>query len=246
MLAVEPRAAPTMPEDSAVAPEPNERAYDIRYVAVIADGHRRWARARGASVGAGYEAGVDTAWSCVHDAIDLRVQELTLFCFSTENWRRPREEVDGLMALAEKRIAADTEGLAGSGVRMRFIGRSDALPASLAERMRWAEQLTASNDAITLFLAFNYGGRREIEDAAAGFAQNGGRSFADCLYAPEMHDPDVLIRTGGDKRLSNFMLWRLAYTELVFRDEFWPDFTRECFEDSLAEFASRRRRFGGS
>jgi undecaprenyl diphosphate synthase len=229
-----------------VAQEEQEGGRTARYVAVIADGHRRWATSRGVSVIEGHRAGMDTVVARVYDALDLGVCELTMFAFSTENWRRPADEVDGLTLLAAQRIAEDCPRLARRGVHLRFIGTREGLPPRLIDQMRSAEDLTASNAELKLFLAFNYGGRREIEDAAAGFAQNGGRSFADCLYAPDMHDPDVLIRTGGDKRLSNFMLWRLAYTELVFRDEFWPDFTRECFEASLAEFASRRRRFGGS
>jgi undecaprenyl diphosphate synthase len=209
-------------------------------IAIIADGNRRWARARRLPAIAGHNAGVDTAWARAHDAIDLGVQELTMFCFSTENWRRPTAEVDALMRLAAKRIASDAPALDRRGVRMRFIGRLDALPPRLVQLMRWAEHLTASNSAITVFLAFNYGGRAELLDAARGFSGGGERELRALLYAPDMHDPDVIIRTGGDKRLSNFLLWQSAEADLVFRDELWPAFGREAFEAAIAEGSARR------
>jgi undecaprenyl diphosphate synthase len=216
-----------------------------RYVALIADGSRRWAGSRGLSVLQGHSAGMDTALARVHDAIELGIRELTLFTFSTENWQRPADEVNGLTSLAVRHIDADTPELVRRGVQIRFLGAREGVPDAMHSRMRWAEEVSASNSAMKLFVAFNYGGRREIEDAALRFARNGGGSFRDHLYAPDMHDPDLLIRTGGDRRLSNFMLWRLAYTELVFRDEMWPAFTRRCLEQALTEFAGRRRRFGG-
>jgi len=198
-----------------------------RYVAIITDGNGRWARARGLSVNEGHDAGADTVKARLRDAVDLGVQELTVYSFSTENWSRPAEEVDA------------------EGVRMRFIGRREGVPAELVERMRWAEALTDANRRITLFVAFNYGGRAEIIDAARRFAGGSEEEFRQCLYAPEMHDPDLIIRTSGERRLSNYLLWQSAYSELVFRDELWPDFGREALEQSLAEFSERRRRFGG-
>ena len=215
-----------------------------RHVAIIADGNKRWATRHGLPVGAGHEAGWDAAKARVMDAIELGISELSLFTFSTENWDRPAEEVHGIMELATRRLASDTPELAEQGVHIRFLGRREELPADLVRQIQLAEQRTETNDAITLFLAFNYGGRAEILDAARRFTEGDEAVFSRCLYAPEMRDPDVMIRTGGERRLSNFMLWECAYAELVFREEMWPAFTREALEDSLAEFAARRRRFG--
>jgi undecaprenyl diphosphate synthase len=149
------------------------------------------------------------------------------------------------MEMFDRRIAGETPELHAEGVRMRFVGRREDLGEQLVERMRWAEQLTDANTRITLFVAFNYGGRAEILDAARRFQGGGDEDFRKLLYAPEMHDPDLIIRTSGERRLSNYLLWQSAYSELVFRDELWPDFTRAALEQSLAEFAERRRRFGG-
>jgi undecaprenyl diphosphate synthase len=234
-----------------------------RYVAIITDGNGRWARARGLPVNAGHEAGADTVKARLRDAVELGIEELTVYSFSTENWSRSPEEVWGLFEMFSRRIAGETPELHAEGVRMRFIGRRAGVPEDLRERMRWAEELTDANSTITLFVAFNYGGRAEIIDAAMRFgakrvAQDaeGGRAgplalqsdeeeFRRCLYAPEMHDPDLIIRTSGERRLSNYLLWQSAYSELVFREELWPDFTRTALEQSLAEFSARRRRFGG-
>ena len=217
-----------------------------RYVAIITDGNGRWAQRRGLPALAGHEAGAETVRARLRDAVDLGIQELTVYSFSTENWTRPREEVDGLMAMMARRIEAETPELHDEGVRMRFVGRrSDPVPSKLIERMAWAEGLTAENRRITLFVAFNYGGRAEIVDAARTFTSGTEDDFRTHLYAPDMHDPDLIIRTSGEQRISNYLLWQGAYAELVFRDELWPDFTRRAFEESLAEFAARRRRFGG-
>jgi undecaprenyl diphosphate synthase len=216
-----------------------------RYVAIITDGNGRWARARGLPVLAGHEAGADVVKARLRDAARLGIEELTVYSFSTENWARPKPEVDGLMAMFAERIDRETPELDEEGVRMRFIGRRDALAPGLLKRMEWAEQETAANSRITLFVAFNYGGRAEIVDAARTFSGESEEEFRRLLYAPDMHDPDLLIRTSGEQRLSNYLLWQCAYSEFVFRDELWPDFTREAFEDSLAEYAARRRRFGG-
>jgi undecaprenyl diphosphate synthase len=217
-----------------------------RYVAIITDGNGRWARRRGLPVLAGHEAGADTVKARLRDAVDLGIEELTVYSFSTENWSRPADEVSGLMDMMGGRIELETPELHDEGVRMRFIGRrSDPVPAALVERMEWAEELTAANSRITLFVAFNYGGRAEIIDAAKQFAGGDESDFRAHLYAPEMHDPDLIIRTSGERRSSNFLLWQGHYSELVFRDELWPDFSRDAFEESLEEFAARRRRFGG-
>jgi undecaprenyl diphosphate synthase len=217
---------------------------EARYVAIITDGNGRWARERGLPVVEGHRAGADTVKARLRDAAELGVRELTVFSFSTENWSRPRDEVDGLMAMFAERIDRETPELNDEGVRMRFIGRREGVPAELAERMAWAERETAGNDRITLFVSFNYGGRAEIVDAARSFTGTTEEEFRRHLYAPEMHDPDLLIRTSGELRISNYLLWQLAYSELVFRQELWPDFSRHAFVESLEEFRSRRRRFG--
>jgi undecaprenyl diphosphate synthase len=217
-----------------------------RYVAIITDGNGRWAQQRGLPALAGHEAGADTVKARLRDAVDLGIDELTVYSFSTENWTRPKAEVGGLMAMMARRIEAETPELHEEGVRMRFIGRrSDPVPPNLIERMEWAEDLTRDNQRITLFVAFNYGGRAEIVDAARTF--NGGTEddFRALLYAPDMHDPDLIIRTSGEQRVSNYLLWQGAYAELVFRDELWPDFSREALEQSLEDFTARSRRFGG-
>ncbi len=216
-----------------------------RYVAIITDGNGRWAQARGLSVNDGHSAGADVVKARLRDAAELGVKELTVYSFSTENWSRPAEEVQGLMDMFAKRIAEETPELNAEGVRMRFIGRREGVAPELVERMGWAEELTDANSRITLFVAFNYGGRAEIVDAARAFEGGDEEDFRKLLYAPEMHDPDLIVRTSGERRLSNYLLWQSAYSELVFREELWPDFTREALEDSLAEFSERRRRFGG-
>jgi undecaprenyl diphosphate synthase len=214
-------------------------------VAIITDGNGRWARANGVPVNDGHSAGADTVKARLRDAAELGIKELTVYSFSTENWSRPLEEVQGLMRMFSQRIAGETPELHEEGVRMRFIGRRQGIDAALAEQMDWAEELTRENSRITLFVAFNYGGRAEILDAAARFQGGDEQQFRELLYAPEMHDPDLIIRTSGERRLSNYLLWQSAYSELVFRDELWPDFTRQALEESLAEYAARKRRFGG-
>ena len=216
-----------------------------RYVAIITDGNGRWAKRRGVSVAVGHDAGADTVKERLRDAVSLGVKELTVYSFSTENWSRPAAEVRALMRMFRRRIRGETSELREEGVRLRFIGRREGVAPSLAREMDWAEQETAGNDRITLFVAFNYGGRAEILDAAARYDGGGEDAFRALLYAPEMHDPDLIIRTSGEQRLSNYLLWQSAYSELVFREELWPDFTREAFEASLAEYAERRRRYGG-
>ncbi|MDX6632836.1 MAG: undecaprenyl diphosphate synthase [Solirubrobacterales bacterium] len=215
-----------------------------RYVAIITDGNGRWAEQRGLPPIEGHSAGADTVKARLRDAAELGVAELTVFSFSTENWSRPAEEVDGLMRMFGERIDRETPELDAEGVRMRFIGRRDGIAPELTERMDWAEQVTRGNERITLFVAFNYGGRAEILDAARRFEGDSEEEFRAHLYAPEMHDPDLLIRTSGEMRISNYLLWQCAYSEFVFRDELWPDFDRQAFEECLEEYAARQRRFG--
>jgi len=214
------------------------------FVAIITDGNGRWAQQRGLPVIEGHRAGADCVKERLRDAVEFGVRELTVYSFSTENWTRPQAEVDGLMAMFAERIDRETPELDEEGVRMRFIGRREGISEELTGRMDWAETKTASNERITLFVAFNYGGRGEIVDAASRYAGGGEDEFRRHLYAPEMHDPDVLIRTSGERRISNYLLWQCAYSELVFADELWPDYDREAFVASLKEFESRQRRFG--
>jgi undecaprenyl diphosphate synthase len=214
------------------------------YVAIITDGNGRWAQQRGLPVIEGHQAGADAVKARLRDAAEFGIKELTVYSFSTENWTRPKEEVEGLMAMFAERIDRETPELDEEGVRMRFIGRREGISDQLTQRMDWAEEKTDGNERITLFVAFNYGGRAEIVDAAAKYQGGGEEEFQKHLYAPEMHEPDLLIRTSGEQRISNYLLWQCAYSEFVFRDELWPDFTREAFEASLAEYEDRQRRFG--
>jgi undecaprenyl diphosphate synthase len=216
-----------------------------RYVAIITDGNGRWAKQRGLPVLEGHRAGADVVKERLRDAARLGIEELTVYSFSTENWSRSPEEVSGLMAMFAERIDMETPELDAEGVRMRFIGRRDRIDAKLRERIEWAEEKTGGNDRITLFVAFDYGGRDEILVAAEGYSGGGEEAFRNELYAPEMHDPDLLIRTSGERRISNFLLWQCAYSELVFADELWPDFSREAFDRALSEYDERERRFGG-
>jgi undecaprenyl diphosphate synthase len=215
------------------------------HVAIIADGNRRWARSRQLTVQDGHEAAADTLAARVRDATILGVKELTVYVFSTENWSRPEAEIDGLMEMLCQRLQSEAVSLQGDGVRMRFLGDRERLSADLREQMDSSEALTQGNSGLTLYMALNYGGRDEIVRAARQFDGSTHEEFARCLHAPDMHDPEVIIRTGGERRLSNFLLWRSAYAELVFRDELWPDFTRQAFEQCLREFDRRTRRFGG-
>jgi undecaprenyl diphosphate synthase len=214
------------------------------YVAIITDGNGRWAQQRDLPVIEGHRAGADAVKERLRDAVEFGIKELTVYSFSTENWTRPPDEVSGLMAMFAERIDRETPELDEEGVRMRFIGRREGISEELTGRMDWAEERTAANERITLFVAFNYGGRAEILDAAAAYQGGGEEEFHTHLYAPEMHDPDLLIRTSGEQRISNYLLWQCAYSEFVFRDELWPDFGREAFADSLREYEERQRRFG--
>ncbi|MSX02450.1 MAG: di-trans,poly-cis-decaprenylcistransferase [Actinobacteria bacterium] len=222
-----------------------ELAQAARYVAIITDGNGRWAAQRDLPTVEGHQAGADTVKARLRDAARLGVEELTVYSFSTENWNRSASEVAALMEMFSQRIETETPELKTEGVRMRFIGRRDRVGDQLRKQMEWAEAETAANTTITLFVAFDYGSRAEIVDAAERYEGGGEEAFSELLYAPEMHDPDLLIRTGGDMRVSNYLLWQCAYSELIFRDELWPDFSAESLEQCLTEFRSRERRFGG-
>ena len=215
-----------------------------RYVAIIMDGNARWAREHELPVLEGHRQGAQALKRTVRNAVEAGIEELTVYAFSTENWTRPRAEVDGLMRMFAGLIESETGELSEQGVRMRFVGRREEISRRLRERMGWAEEHTAGNGRMTLFVAFNYGGRAEILDAARRFEGGSDDDFARLLYAPEMNDPELLIRTSGERRLSNFLLWQCAYSELVFSDSLWPDFDKPELEAALAEFAARERRFG--
>jgi undecaprenyl diphosphate synthase len=220
-------------------------AQRARCVAIISDGSARWAEARGLTIAEGHEAAANTVIARIADACDLGVEQLTLYAFSTENWTRPHDEVRELFAMLARRIAADTPALHAQGIRVQFIGRRDRGGEELTEQMRIAEALTAHNDRMRVFVAFDYGARDEIVKAARRFQGGGEAEFRALLGTPGMQDPDLVIRTSGELRLSNFLLWQAAYSELVFRDELWPDFDRRALEESLVTYERRRRRFGG-
>jgi len=215
-----------------------------RYVAIIMDGNARWATERGLPVLEGHRVGAQTLKQTVRDAVKLELLELTVYAFSTENWTRPRWEIDGLMKMFAELIESETPELDEEGVRMRFIGRREGVSDDLRSRMNWAEEKTAGNETMTLYVAFNYGGRAELVDAARRFGEGDEDEFAKFLYAPEMNDPDILIRTSGERRLSNYLLWQSAYSELIFTDTLWPDFGEADLRAALEEFDARERRFG--
>lgn len=208
------------------------------------DGNARWATERGLPVLEGHREGAQALKQTVRNAVEVGLEELTAYAFSTENWSRPQPEVQGLMAMFAELIESETPELDEQGVKMRFIGRREQISDRLLEQMRWAEGVTASNQRLRLFVAFNYGGRAEILDAAARFDGGGEEAFRACLYAPEMSEPDLVIRTSGESRLSNFLLWQTAYSELVFDQVLWPDFALEHLQDALRTFEARQRRYG--
>jgi undecaprenyl diphosphate synthase len=233
-----------------VRPAPELDRPDVaRSVAIIMDGNARWARRRGLPVAAGHRAGTKALRRTVEAAIDLGVESLAVYAFSTENWTRPPDEVELLMEIFTETIERELPDLVRQGVRTRFIGRRDRAPDALRERMAALERETRSNRRLNLWIAFDYGGRAEIVEAARRAAEAGfdadEDTFASFLYAPEMPDPDLLIRTSGELRVSNFLLWQLAYAELVFVETLWPDFGEDELRSALEDYASRRRRFGG-
>jgi undecaprenyl diphosphate synthase len=216
-----------------------------QYVAIIMDGNARWAASRGLGVTEGHQAGTDALKRIVRDAGDFGIAELTVYAFSTENWTRPDAEVSGIMALFVDRIRREAPELDEEGVRLRFIGRRDRLAPAVVEQVEWAEALTERHTARTLFVGFDYGGRAEIMHAAERFQGGAEDEFHRLLYAPDMHDPQLIIRTGAEQRLSNFLLWQAAYSELYFSDRMWPDFDREELERALDDYAARQYRYGG-
>lgn len=226
-------------------------SYLPQHVAIIMDGNGRWARQHGLPRLAGHEAGGRNIRPVVEVFADCGVKYLTLYAFSTENWKRPKIEVRGLLGLLAKKIDEETLVFHQQNIRLKHLGRLDRLSDKLREKVRAAVELTKNNTGLTLCLAFDYGGRDEIVQAARRIADAGVPGdgidesvFARYLYAPDVPDPDLLIRTGGESRLSNFLLWQSAYTELYFTPVLWPDFGRKDIEDALAEYKRRQRRFG--
>ena len=223
-----------------------------RSIAIIMDGNGRWAERRGLPVAEGHRAGTRALRRTVEAAIDLGVSSLAVYAFSTENWSRPETEVESLMEIFGETIERELPDLARQGVRTRFMGRRDRAPDELCEQIERLERETAGNDRLNLWVAFDYGGRADIVEAMRRLVEEGvppdgidEESLRANLYAPELPDPDLLIRTSGELRISNFLLWQLAYSELIFVDTLWPDFGRDELEHALAAYAQRRRRFGG-
>jgi undecaprenyl diphosphate synthase len=233
-----------------------DRAHLPRHVAIVMDGNGRWAKQRGLKRTEGHAAGEHALFDTVEGALDIGLEWMTVYAFSTENWRRPVDEVRYLMNFNENLLLRRRDELHERGVRVRFIGRRGGrVPARLRRRITDAEELTRRNKTMTLTFAFNYGGRAELVDAAraighevaAGRLDPGkitDRTLARNLYAPDMPDPDVLVRTSGEFRISNYLLWELAYAELVFTDVLWPDFRREHLFEAIREYQRRERRFG--
>ena len=233
------------------APEP-ELPDVARSVAIIMDGNGRWARRRRLPVAAGHREGTRALRRTVEAAIDLGVESLCVYAFSTENWSRPEEEISDLMEIFVETIERELPDLARQGVRVRFIGRRDRATDALRAKMDELEAETAANARLALWIAFDYGGRAEIVGAARRLVEEGvpagevdEEALRSRLYAPEMAEPDLLIRTSGEQRISNFLLWQLAYTELIFCDTLWPDFGERDLREALSQYAGRRQRFGG-
>jgi undecaprenyl diphosphate synthase len=223
-----------------------------RHVAIIADGNRRWARERGLPVLAGHIQGIEAIRPILRRARDRGVETLSVYTFSTENWARPEDEVSGLFGLIDGAVRQYTDELVTEGVRVQVIGRLHEAPSDVQRSIRSAEDRTGQGNRMTLNICFNYSGRAEIVDAArallAGRVDANGideAHFAEHLYTAGQPDVDLMIRTGGDQRTSNFLLWQAAYAELVFSSKFWPDFTEDDFDEALAEYVRRDRRFGG-
>lgn len=215
------------------------------------DGNGRWAAARGLPVAEGHREGARALRRTVEAAIDLGVGSLAVYAFSTENWARPDEEVEAILELLGETIDRELPDLAEQGVRTRFFGRRDRIPENLRDKMARLEAETAGRDRLDLWIAFDYGGRAELVEAARRLLSDGlapddvdDDALAARLYAPELPDPDLLVRTSGEQRISNFLLWQLAYSELVFTDRLWPDFGEDDLREALEELARRGRRFG--
>jgi undecaprenyl diphosphate synthase len=232
---------------------PEEHLPEVAHaVAIIMDGNGRWAAEHGVPVADGHRAGSRALRPVVEAAIDLGIESLAVYAFSTENWSRSADEVEALMDIFGETIDRELEDLAAQGVRCRFVGRRDRAPDWLRTKMEELETATVEKSKLQLWIAFDYGGRAELVDAARRLLESGGdpddldeAALAAFLYEPEMPDPDLVIRTSGERRISNFLLWQSAYAEFVFTDTLWPDFGPEELRAAIEEYARRRRRFGG-
>ncbi|WP_312844015.1 polyprenyl diphosphate synthase [Diaphorobacter nitroreducens] len=218
------------------------------HIAIVMDGNGRWATRRFLPRLAGHRQGVESLRRCVHACVQRGVGVLTVFAFSSENWNRPADEVSGLMDLLAKALTREVPQLARDGVQVHFVGEKSGISAQVREGLQRAEAATASNQRLVLNVCFNYGGRWDITQAAAALAARGEPITEASLHAAmgmaHVPDPDLLIRTGGERRISNFLLWQAAYTELYFSDRLWPDFDEAALDEAIADFAARERRFG--
>ncbi len=236
-----------------MTPEGIDPARIPRHLACVMDGNGRWAEQRGLKRTEGHGAGEEALFDSVEGALELGLDWFTVYAFSTENWRRPPDEVRYLMGFNEGILQRHAEDLDQKGVRIRFVGRRDwRVPKRVLRRMDWATDLTKANRRMTFTIAFNYGGRAEIVDAVKALVADGvkadkvdEKAIRTRLYDPQMPDPDVVVRTSGEYRISNFLLWELAYSELIFTDLLWPDFRREHLFDAVRQYQARQRRFGG-
>jgi undecaprenyl diphosphate synthase len=236
-----------------VAPDAIDLSRVPHHVGCVMDGNGRWAQQRGLRRTEGHAAGETALFDAVEGALDIGIRWLTVYAFSTENWRRPADEVRFLMNFNESLLVRRRDELHERGVRVRFIGRRDwRVPKRVLRRMDETVELTRSNGTMTLTFAFNYGGRAELVDAVQAIVRSGTpadkvteKTIRAHLYDPDMPDPDLMVRTSGEHRISNFLLWELAYSELVFTEVLWPDFRREHLFDAVREYQRRERRFGG-
>ncbi len=230
---------------------PGHESRQARVVAIIMDGNGRWAEAHGRTVAEGHRAGARALRRTVEAAIDLGIETLVVYAFSTENWTRPSDEVADLMVLLSETIEEELPDLAKQGVRTRFLGRRDRIEPAIRDKMQDLEDETAGLDTLGLWIAFDYGGRAEIVEAARRLVEDGvsadhvdEAALAERLYAPELAEIDLLVRASGELRISNFLLWELAYAELVFTDTLWPDFDADDLRAAVEAYAARQRRFG--
>ena len=235
---------------------PPEIANVPRHVAIIMDGNGRWAQERGKPRTEGHRAGAQTVRACTEACGDLGIKYLTLYAFSSENWKRPKSEISALMTLLERFLKSQTKEMLKNNVRLQAIGRLTDLPDRCQKALHESIEATAQNDGLTIILALNYGGREEIidgirsvlhhvQDGLLDIAMLDTQVFSKHLYTRYYPDPDLLIRTSGEMRISNFLLWQISYAEIVISEKFWPDFTREEFFKAIEEYSRRQRRFGG-